>query len=67
MKIGVNWHLQHRMIIEELQKELELTKLKLQISERRLKKYENNNIRTTGNGKNNNIIKFSRSIPTTRD
>ena len=67
MKIGVNYHLQFRMIIEDLQKQLDKKTLKLQQAERKLKKYENNNIRTTGNGKNNNIIKFSRSIPTTRD
>jgi len=67
MKIGINYHLQFRMIIEDLQKQLDKKTLKLQQAERKLKKYENNNIRTTGNGKNNNIIKFSRSIPTTRD
>ena len=62
MKIAVNWHLQFRMIIEDLQKQLETKTLKLKIAERRLKKYENNNIRTTGNGKDNNIIKFSRPV-----
>tara|TARA_R110002073_G_scaffold2408_1_gene16331 strand:+ start:655 stop:858 length:204 start_codon:yes stop_codon:yes gene_type:complete len=67
MKIGINYHLQFRMIIEDLQKQLDKKTLKLQQAERKLKKYENNNTRTTGNGKNNNIIKFSRSIPTTRD
>ena len=67
MKIGINYHLQFRMIIKDLQEQLETKTLKLKIAERRLKKYENNNIRTTGNGENNNIIKFSRSIPTTRD
>jgi len=67
MKIGINYHLQFRMIIEDLQKQLDKKTLKLQQAERKLKKYENNNIRTTRNGKNNNIIKFSRSIPTTRD
>ena len=60
MKIGVNWHLQHRMIIEDLQKQLETKTLKLKIAERRLKKYENNNTRPTGNGQDNNVIKFSR-------
>ena len=67
MKIGINYHLQFRMIIEDLQKQLDKKTLKLQQAERKLKKYENNNIRTTGNGKDDNIIKFSRSIPTTRD
>ena len=67
MKIGINYHLQFRMIIEDLQKQLDKKTLKLQQAERKLKKYENNNTRTTGNGKDDNIIKFSRSIPTTRD
>ena len=35
----------------------------LKIAERKLKKYENNNIRTTGNGKNNNVVKLSGRIP----
>ena len=60
MKIGINWHLQFRMIIKDLEQQLEKKTLKLQIAERKLIKYENNNIRTTGNGKNNNVIKFSR-------
>ena len=58
MKIGINYHLQFRMIIEDLQKQLDKKTLKLQQAERKLKKYENNNIRTTRNGKNNNIIKL---------
>jgi hypothetical protein len=62
MKIAVNWHLQFRMIIKDLQEQLETKTLKLKIAERRLKKYENNNIRTTRNGKDNNIIKFSRPV-----
>jgi len=67
MKIGVNWHLQFRMIIKELEERLEEKTIKLQIAERKLKKYENNNTRTTGNGKDNNVVKFSRPVFTTRD
>ncbi len=65
--IGINYHLQFRMIIEDLQKQLEKKTLKLQQAERKLKKYENNNTRTTGNGKDNNVVKFSRPVFTTRD
>ena len=39
MKIGVNWHLQFRMIIKELEERLEEKTIKLQIAERKLKKY----------------------------
>jgi len=58
--VGKNWHLRFRLIIKELENELEYTKLKLRIAERKIKKYENNNIRTTRYRKNDNVIKFSR-------
>ena len=47
--VGVNWHLKFRLKIEELNNENEEIKLKNKILERKIKKYENNNIRTTGN------------------
>jgi len=47
--VGVNWHLKFRLKIEELLKENEEIKLKNKILERKIKKYENNNIRPTGN------------------
>jgi cell division protein FtsB len=47
--VGVNWHLKFRLKIEELQKENEQLKTKNKILERKVKKYEDNNIRTTGN------------------
>ena len=57
--IGVNWHLRFRLIIQELKEELELTQIHLEIAERKLKKYEDNNLRSTRNGKNNNVVKLS--------
>ena len=57
--VGVNWHLKFRLKIEELQKENEQLKTKNKILERKVKKYEDNNIRTTRNRKNNNVVKFS--------
>jgi len=47
--VGVNWHLKFRLKIEELQKENEQLKTKNKILERKVKKYEDNNIRTTRN------------------
>ena len=47
--VGVNWHLKFRLKIEELQKENEQLKTKNKILERKVQKYEDNNIRTTGN------------------
>jgi len=60
--IGPNWHLRFRLIIQELKEELELTQVQLQIAERKLKKYEDNNTRTSRNGKDNNVVKLSRRI-----
>ena len=66
-KIGINWHLRFREEIAQLKEELELTQIHLNIAERKLKKYEDNNIRSTRNGKNNNVVKLSGRIPKERD
>jgi hypothetical protein len=60
MEIGINWYLKYRLLKKELEKELEKVKLQKEILERRLKKYEDNNTRSTRNRKDNNIIKFGR-------
>ena len=60
--VGINWHLRFRLIIQELKEELELTQIHLNIAERKLKKYEDDNIRATRNGKNNNVVKLSGRI-----
>jgi hypothetical protein len=49
-------------MIQELTEELELTQIQLEIAERKLKKYENNNTRTPRDRKDNNVVKLSRSI-----
>ena len=66
-KIGINWHLKFREEIKYLKEELELTQMHLNRAERKLKKYENNNIRPTGNGKNNNVVKLSGRVHPTGD
>ena len=65
--LGVNWHLRFRLMIHELREELELTQLQLRIAERKIKKYENNNIRTTRDRKDDNVIKLSRRVYTKWD
>ena len=60
--VGTNWHLRFRLIIQELKEELELTQIHLNIAERKLKKYENNNTRSTRNGQNNNVVELSGRI-----
>ena len=66
-KIGINWHLRFREEILQLKEELELTQMWLNKAERKLKKYENNNIRPTGNGKDNNVVKLGGRIHSTGD
>ena len=61
-KIGINWHLRFREEIAQLKEELELTQIWLERAERQLEKYENNNTRTSWNGKDNNIVKLSERI-----
>ena len=61
-KIGINWHLRFREEILQLKEELELTQMWLNKAERKLKKYENNNIGTTGNRENNNVVKLGRRV-----
>jgi len=65
--IGPNWHLRFRLIIQELKEELELTQIHLNIAERKLKKYENDNIRAARNRKNNNVVKLGGRISKRRD
>ena len=58
--VGTNWHLRFRLKLEELQKENEYLKMKNRLLKRKIKKYENNNIRTTRDRKNHNSTEFSR-------
>ena len=64
--VGVNWHLKFRLKIEELEKDNEQLKLKNKILTRKIKKYEDNNTRTTRNREDNNTVKSSRSVYTGR-
>ena len=64
--VGINWHLRFRLIIQELTEELELTQVQLKIAERKLKKYEDNNTRTTRNREDNNTVESSRPVHTGR-
>jgi hypothetical protein len=65
--VGINWHLRFRLIIQELKEELEVTQIQLSIAERKLKKYEDNNTRASGNGENNNVVKLGGRIHPTGD
>jgi hypothetical protein len=54
--IGINWFLKYRLLKDQYEK----LKLQKEILERRLKKYENNNTRSTRNRENNNVVKLGR-------
>ena len=60
--VGENWHLRFRLKLEELKKENEYLKMKNRLLKRKIKKYENNNTRTSGNRQDNNVVKLSGSI-----
>jgi len=61
--LGINWNLKYRL---EKGKN-EILRMKIDILQKRLRKYENHNTRSTRNRQDNNVIEFSRSIHTTRD
>ena len=62
--IGINWYARLQAKIADLEHKL----ADVEAHNRALiKKYENNNIRTTRNGKDNNVVKFSGSVYSTRN
>jgi cell division protein FtsB len=61
-KIGINWYSRLQQKIADLEHRLEDTQAYNRELKRKLKNYENNNIRTTRNGKDNNPVKLSGSI-----
>ena len=67
MEIGINWHLKFRQEIDSLKKEVENLKIRNAILKRKLTKYENNNIRTTGNRQDNNPVEPGGRIYTKRN
>ena len=65
--VGKNWHLRLRLKIEKLQERVDYLNLHNRILRNKLKKYENNNTRTSWNRQDNNIAKSSGRVHTTRD
>ena len=62
-KIGINW--KYKWLL--LRDANEMLEAKVKRLERKLKKYENNNTRSTRNRKNNNVVELSGRIYTSRD
>ena len=57
--VGKNWHLRFRLKLETLQKRVDDLNLQNRILRNKIRKYENNNTRTTGNRKDNNTAQSS--------
>jgi len=65
--VGINWHLKFRLIIEDLRDQLEDQSAYIRQLEKKVKKYENNNTRTTGNRQDNNVVKLGGRVHTAGD
>ena len=61
--IGINWNLRYRLE----KSRAELLEMKIDILRKRLAKYENYNTRPSRDGKDDNVIEFSRSVYPTGD
>jgi len=59
MKIGINWNLKLRERIKFLEEKNSRLRTRNQYLEKKIKKYENNNTRTAGDRKDNNVVEFS--------
>ena len=66
-RIGINWYMRLQERIAHLEHQLEDVQAHNKVLIKKLKKYENNNIRTTGDRKDNNVIKLSRRVYTKWD
>ena len=62
MKIGINWYVRLQAKIADLEHKLEDVQAHNREIKRKLKKYENNNIRTTRNGQDDNLVEFGGRI-----
>ena len=60
--IGINWYARLQAKIADLEHKLEDVQAHNREIKRKLKKYENNNIRATGNRQNNNLVEFGGRI-----
>ena len=65
--IGINWYVRLQAKIADLEHKLEDVQAYNKQIKKKLNKYENNNIRTTRNGKDNNVVKSSGRVHPTRD
>ena len=60
--IGINWYARLQAKIADLEHKLEDVQAHNKELKKKLNKYENNNIRTTGNGQDDNLVEFGGRI-----
>ena len=65
--IGINWYARLQAKIANLEHKLEDEQAYNKELKKKLNKYENNNIRTTRNRKDNHVVKSSGRVYQTRD
>ena len=61
-RIGINWYMRLQERIAHLEHQLEDVQAHNKVLIKKLKNYENNNIRTTRNRQDDNLVKFSGPI-----
>ena len=60
--IGINWYARLQAKIADLEHKLEDVQAHNKELKKKLNKYENNNIRTTRNGQDDNLVEFGGRI-----
>jgi len=60
--VYINWYIRYKKRIEFLEDKNRKLFIRNSFLERKLKKYENNNTRSTWNRKDNNVVKLGRRI-----
>ena len=66
-RIGINWYMRLQERISQLEHQLDDMRAHNKVLIKKLKKYENNNIRTTGDGQDDNLVKSGGSVYPARD
>jgi hypothetical protein len=66
-RIGINWYMRLQERIAHLEHQLEDVQAHNKVLIKKLTQYENNNFRSAGNGKDNNVVKSGGSIYPARD
>jgi hypothetical protein len=64
--VGINWYLKQKQKIEKLEDEVDDLRIYNRILKGKIKKYENNNIRTTRNGEDNHVVELSGRVHSAR-